>query len=344
MSPTSSNTDNVAEISVTAEEKDIEVGTRVLQQEAEGLTRLALGLDRRFALAVDTIERMKAKRRGRLIVTGMGKSGHVANKIAATMASCGTPSYFVHPAEASHGDLGMVTEDDVVLALSNSGDAPELGDIIAYTRRFGIPLIAITSRMESLLGKAADITLELPNVGEACPNGLAPTTSTTLTMALGDALAIALLERMGLTAEEFKVFHPGGKLGKRLLRVSELMIPLSDLPTVPKGTLMQEALLIMSEKNIGSVLITEGAELLGIITDGDLKRHMDGALLQKSVESIMSTDPKSIVQDVLAAKALDVMLNGFAQPITSLIVYERENSRTLAGMIRLQSCLQAGLA
>lgn len=341
MSQISSHTD---ELSISSEEKDIEVGTRVLQHEAEALSTLALGLNTDFSRAVDTIDKMKGKRRGRLIVTGMGKSGHIARKIAATMASTGTPSYFVHPGEASHGDLGMVTEEDVVIALSNSGEAPELSDFIAYTRRFGIPLIAITSKKGSTLGKSADIVLELPPVGEACPNGMAPTTSTTLSLALGDALAIALLERMDLSPEQFNVFHPGGKLGKKLMRVSELMIPVDDLPLVTKGTKMSEAIIVMSEKNIGSVLVAENNELLGIITDGDLKRHMDGTLLDKKVDDIMSTTPKSIHQDALAAQALDIMLNKLEQPITSLIVFETEDSRQLAGMIRLQSCLQAGIA
>ena len=211
VNPISSNTKN--NLSVTQQEKDIESGTRVLQHEADALSTMALGLDIRFAEAVEIIDRMKAKRSGRLIITGMGKSGHVGRKIAATMASTGTPAYFIHPGEASHGDLGMVTEDDVVIAISNSGEAPELSDFIAYTRRFGIPLIAITSKIESALGSAADIVLELPPVGEACPNGLAPTTSTTLTMAMGDALSVALIDRMNLTAEQYNVFHPGGKLG-----------------------------------------------------------------------------------------------------------------------------------
>ena len=342
---TSSITDNnMSALSVSQQEKDIEAGTKVLQHEAEGLSTLALGLNTQFAEAVEIINKMKAARRGRLIITGMGKSGHVGRKIAATMASTGTPSYFVHPGEASHGDLGMVTEDDVVLGLSNSREAPELSDIIHYTRRFDIPLIAITSKAGSTLGASADIVLELPPVGEACPNGMAPTTSTTLTMALGDALAVALLERMGLTKEDFNVFHPGGKLGKKLMRVSEIMTPLDKLPIVAPGTMMSEALLTMTEKNMGSLLIVEGGELKGIITDGDLKRHMNDDLLNKNVNEIMSTDPKSIAKDALAVQALELMTKGFAQPITSLVVYEADNSRVLSGVIRIQALLREGVA
>jgi arabinose-5-phosphate isomerase len=332
-------------LSISQQEKDIEAGTRTLQHEADALSTLALGLNDSFARAVDVIDRMKGQRRGRLIVTGMGKSGHVGRKIAATMASTGTPSYFVHPGEASHGDLGMVTEDDVVLAMSNSGEAPELGDIIAYTRRFGIPLIAITSKAGSTLGKAADITLELPPVGEACPNGLAPTTSTTLTMAMGDALAVALLERMNLTPAQYNVFHPGGKLGKKLMKVSELMSPLDSLPIVPVGTKMIDALVVMAEKNLGSLLVVDAAGLLqGMITDGDIKRHIDDHLLQKSVDEIMSKNPKGIAKDMLAAQAMDIMLNSFEQPITSLVVFEAEGSRQLAGVVRIQACLREGVA
>lgn len=346
VTPISSNTKKTQEmeLSVSQQEKDIEAGTQVLQQEAEGLSTMALGLDIRFAQAVETIDRMRAKRTGRLIITGMGKSGHVGRKIAATMASTGTPSYFVHPGEASHGDLGMVTEDDVIIAISNSGEAPELGDFIAYSRRFHIPLIAITSKAGSTLGAAADIVLELPPVGEAGKIGVAPTTSTTLTMAMGDALAIALVERLGFTKQQFNTFHPGGKLGKQLMKVEEIMTPLDALPIVEPGIIMSEALLVMTEKNLGSLLVVENGDLLGIITDGDLKRHMGDNLLAHKVEEIMSTEPKSISRDRLAAEALDKMLNGYDQEITSLIVYETPDCRKLAGVIRIQACLREGIA
>ncbi len=321
---------------------DLEHAVQVLEAEATGLTALSQALDDHFVEAVDLIDEMKKNKTGRLIVAGIGKSGHVSRKITATLASTGTPSYFVHPGEASHGDLGMITEKDVVLMLSNSGENAELSDLIAYTRRFGIPLIAMTSNADSTLAKHSDIALVMPKVPEACPNGLAPTTSTTMMMALGDALAVALLQRAGLTPEQFKVFHPGGKLGQQLLRVSDLMFKGEDLPLVTKETTMDQALLVMTEKNLGCLLVTgKNGGLDGIITDGDLKRHMGAGLLQKTVSEIMSATPKTIDSDSLAAEALDVMLNHFKQPITSLVV---EENGKVAGLIRVQECLQAGVA
>jgi arabinose-5-phosphate isomerase len=278
-----------------------------------------------------------------LIVAGIGKSGHVARKIAATLASTGTPSYFVHPGEASHGDMGMITGKDVVLMLSKSGENTELSDLIHYTRRFDITLIAMTSAPESTLAKYADLVLLLPNVPEACPNGLAPTTSTTMMLALGDALAVVLLELMGLTSEQFKVFHPGGKLGQRLLKVSDLMVSGENLPIVAQNCKMDQAILTLTEKNLGAVLVfDENKEMLGIITDGDLKRHMASDLLQKSVTEIMTASPKSIAADALAVEALDIMTKQPGSYITSLIVSDEKNR--VCGMIRLQDCLQAGIA
>lgn len=321
---------------------DIEQAVRVLVAEAEGLTALSKALDENFEKAVQSIDEMKQNKTGRLIVAGIGKSGHVARKMAATLASTGTPSYFVHPGEASHGDLGMITEKDVVVMLSNSGENAELSDLIAYTRRFGIPLIAMTSNPDSTLASHADIALVMPKVPEACPNGLAPTTSTTMMMALGDALAVALVERMGLTPEQFKVFHPGGKLGQQLLKVSDLMFKGQDLPLASKDETMDRALLIMTEKNLGClIVVSDDGVLEGIITDGDLKRHMGPDLLQKKVSDIMSPSPKTILSSALAGEALDVMLNHFKQPITSLVV--EENGRII-GLIRVQECLQAGVA
>jgi arabinose-5-phosphate isomerase len=280
---------------------------------------------------------------GRLIVAGIGKSGHVARKLAATFASTGTPSYYVHPGEASHGDLGMVTENDVVLMLSNSGENAELSDLIHYTRRFGIKLIAMTSNAGSTLGKHADLVLLLPKAPEACPNGLAPTTSTTMMMALGDALAVALLERMGLTSEQFKVFHPGGRLGQRLQKVSDLMHGYDDLPLVPESAKMDRAIIVLSEKNLGAVLIVDTkGNLKGIITDGDLKRHMSPDLMQKPVTKIMSPGPKTIREDARAVEAMNIMTKTPGRYITSLIVTDAKGK--LAGMIRLQDCLQAGIA
>lgn len=317
---------------------------RVLDLEAEALKKLAQSIDSNFSQAVDVIHDAKeqSNRQGRLIVAGIGKSGHVARKIAATLASTGTPAYFVHPGEASHGDMGMITDQDVVLMLSNSGENAELSDLIHYTRRYGIKLIAITSKAESSLGQHADISLIMPAVPEACPNGMAPTTSTTMMMALGDALAVALLEKMGLTKEQYKVFHPGGKLGKKLMKVDELMIGYDDLPLVTEDQTMDQAILVLSEKNLGSVIVTDGnGDMKGIITDGDLKRHMAPDLLQRAVTDIMSTSPKMITKDALAAEALDVMTKVPGQYITSLIVTDNDK---LCGMIRLQDCLQAGIA
>ncbi len=322
---------------------DIDNAKRVIEAEYEGLKALGASMDERFSGAVQAVQTMKdAKKYGRLIVAGIGKSGHVARKIAATMASTGTPAYFVHPGEASHGDLGMITENDVVLMLSNSGENTELSDLIHYTRRHGIKLISITSKPESTLAQHSDIVLALPNMPEACPNGLAPTTSTTMMMAMGDALAVALLERMGLTPEQFKAFHPGGKLGQRLLSVTDLMVAYDDLAVVAPNATMDTAILALTEKNLGAVLVACGpSDLKGIITDGDLKRHMSPDLLQKPVSTVMTQNPKSISGKALAAEALDIMTKKPGHYLTSLLV---EDNGTIIGMIRLQDCLQAGLA
>ncbi len=317
---------------------------RVLQAEARALDALANSINGEFYRAVDAVHSMKNSDSGsgRFIIAGIGKSGHVARKIAATLASTGTPSYFVHPGEASHGDMGMITERDVVLMLSNSGENSELSDLIHYTRRYNITLIAMTSNPESSLARYSDIRLIMPKVGEVCPNGLAPTTSTTMMIAYGDALAVALLERMGLTPEQYKVFHPGGKLGQKLMKVSELMVTGDALPIIGHDALMDEALLMLTEKNLGAVLVFDEAEALqGIVTDGDLKRHMAPDLLQKSVIDIMTRAPKFIQRDALAAEALDMMTKTPGQYITSLIVKDGDD---VCGMIRLQDCLQAGVA
>lgn len=324
--------------------QDIQNALNVLENEIDGLKQLADSIDESFAGAIQNIHEMKEKKGspGRLIVAGIGKSGHVARKIAATMASTGTPSYFVHPGEASHGDLGMITDNDVVLMLSNSGENTELSDLIHYTRRYGITLISITSNPESTLSKHSDITLLLPQVPEACPNGLAPTTSTTMMIALGDALAVALLDRMGLTKEQYKKFHPGGKLGQRLMTVSELMIGIDDMPLINEGAKMDEAILVLSEKNLGSVVVVdENRRLKGIITDGDLKRHMSAELLQKPVIDVMTKTPQSIESEALGVEALDFMTKTPGRYLTSLLVIDNDE---LKGMIRLQDCLQAGLS
>jgi arabinose-5-phosphate isomerase len=321
---------------------DIKRAVHVLRTEGEALKTLASMINGDFSKAVETIVRMKSEAHmtGRLIVAGIGKSGHVARKIAATLASTGTPSYFVHPGEASHGDMGMITDRDVVLMLSNSGENAELSDLIHYTRRYGIPLIAMTSNAESTLAKHSDMCLLLPPVGEVCPHGLAPTTSTTMMLALGDALAVVLLERMGLTKEQYKVFHPGGKLGQKLMSVADVMVSGDDLPIVDVNARMDEALLILTGKNLGCALVFDGEELAGIVTDGDLKRHMSPDLLQKPVRDIMSIQPKSIGQEELAVRAVDIMTKIPGQYLTSLIVCDGKKT---CGLIRLQDCIQAGI-
>jgi arabinose-5-phosphate isomerase len=316
--------------------RDLAVARRVLSAEIEGLEQLSRNLDAGFGVALD----LCAAARGRLIVTGIGKSGHIARKIAATLASTGTPAQFVHPAEASHGDLGMIGVEDAILALSNSGDSDELGDIIAYSRRFKIPLIAITGGPGSTLAEAADVVLLLPRAAEACPMGLAPTTSTTMMIALGDALAIALLERRGFSSADFQLYHPGGKLGRRLLRVGDIMHSGDDVPLVAPDAPMSEAILIMSAKSFGCVGVRgEGSRLVGVITDGDLRRHMDDGLLSRSVGEIMHRDPKTITAAHLAAEALGVM-NRFA--ITALFVVDDELRP--AGFLHMHDCLRAGVA
>lgn len=322
---------------------DIDTAVHVLTSEADALHALAQAVDENFVNAVSAVHQMKEQGgNGRLIIAGIGKSGHVARKIAATMASTGTPSYFVHPGEASHGDMGMITENDVVLMLSNSGENNELSDLIHYTRRYNITLVAMTGNADSTLAQYSDICLLLPKMGEVCPNGLAPTTSTTMMIAYGDALAIALLERMGLTPEQYKVFHPGGKLGQKLLKVSEIMVQGDDLPMATDDALMDEVLLTLSEKNLGAVLIFGDGVLAGIVTDGDLKRHMAPDLLQKLARDVMSVDPKSISEDALAVEALEIMTKVPGQYITSLIV--KNEFDAVVGLIRLQDCLQAGVA
>lgn len=320
----------------------IKIAKDVLQAEIAGLQGLSESIDAQFEQAINVIHAMKTKpgAPGRLIVAGIGKSGHVGRKIAATLASTGTPAFFVHPGEASHGDLGMITENDVVLMLSNSGENSELSDLIHYTRRYTIQLIAITSNPESTLAKHADICLLLPKAQEACPNGLAPTTSTTMMIALGDALAVALLEHMGLTSEQYKVFHPGGKLGQKLMKVSEIMVSLGDMAIASPDTTMDQAIIEMTQKNLGALVIMNGGKLLGIITDGDLKRHMAADFLTKSAKDIMTASPKSIQANALAAEAAHIMTRSKGQYMTSLLVVDEDK---LVGMIRLQDCLQIGL-
>lgn len=322
---------------------DLSSARRTLATEIDGLNALAKSLDQNFVKAIETIQAMKDKGRGRLIVAGIGKSGHIARKIAATLASTATPAYHIHPGEASHGDLGMITEDDVIIMMSFSGTNAELTDMTLYAKRFHIPLIAMTGNPDSQLAQYADIALILPKVPEACPNGLAPTTSTTMMLGLGDAIAIALLERAGLTAEAFRVWHPGGKLGAKLRKVSDLMVKGDDLPFVSSDTTMDKAIITLSEKNLGSVIIVDGSQkILGIITDGDLKRHMAADLLTRKASDIMSHSPRTISPNILAAEALDIMLNSANSPITSLIIADED--KKVLGLIRIQELLKAGIA
>ncbi len=312
---------------------------RTLATERDGLGTLmeaiGNGLGQAFAASVDRI----AAAQGRVIVTGMGKSGHVARKIAATLASTGTPSHYVHPAEASHGDLGMVRPEDVILALSWSGETTELADIIGYAKRFRVPLIAITSNADSTLGRQADECLALPKAREACPNGLAPTTSTTMQLALGDALAVALLERRGFTAEHFRVFHPGGKLGAQLKHVRDIMHTGDRLPIVPVGTRMADALVIHSEKSFGcAIVVDRGGDLAGIITDGDIRRHMSGTLLDQTVDEVMTAMPLTIPPDMLVAEALDLIET---RKKGALIVAE---GRRPVGLVHVLDLLRIGAA
>jgi len=275
-----------------------------------------------------------------VVVTGMGKSGHVGRKIAATLASTGTPAQFVHPAEASHGDLGMIGVDDAILALSNSGETGELSAIIAYSRRFKIPLIAITGQRQSTLAAAADAVLHLPPAAEACPMGLAPTTSTTMMLALGDAIAIALLERKGFSSADFQLLHPGGSLGRRLLKVGDIMHAGEAVPLVAPEAAMSEAILVMSEKSFGCVgVCAADGRLVGVITDGDLRRHMNEGLLGRRVAEVMHPEPKTIAAGALAAEALGAMNR---QAITALFVVD-EAQRPI-GFLHMHDCLRAGVA
>jgi arabinose-5-phosphate isomerase len=317
-------------------EADLAVARRVLRAEISGLESLSAVLDGSFTTAVD----LCLAARGRIIVTGVGKSGHVARKIAATLASTGTPAQFVHTGEASHGDLGMIAGDDAILALSNSGETSEFADTIAYSRRFGIPLIAITAGRGSTLAAAADTVLLLPAAAEACPMGLAPTTSTTVMIGLGDALAIALLERRGFSPADFGLFHPGGRLGRQLRRVADIMHTGDAVPVVTSVTRMSEAILVMTAKSFGCVGACDGeGRLVGIVTDGDLRRHMGDHLLSLPVSEIMNPTPKTVAAGALAAEALRQMSRS---TITSLFVID-ESCRPI-GFLHMHDCLHAGVA
>jgi arabinose-5-phosphate isomerase len=312
---------------------------RTIETERQGLVALQaalpLGLAKSFVATAELIERSG----GRVIVTGMGKSGLIGRKIASTLASTGTPSHFVHSAEASHGDLGMIAQTDVVLALSWSGETPELADIVAYTRRFDIKLVALTSRPDSALGRAADIGLFLPVSEEACPNGLAPTTSTTMQLVAGDALAVMLLERRGFSASDFQRFHPGGKLGSRLLTVGQIMHQGDALPIVRRGATLSAGIVEMTSKRFGiAAVVDEAGHLVGVLTDGDLRRAFSAAFIDVPVEQAMGKRPQAVTADVLAAKALAQMNDA---RITCIFVLEGD---VPVGLVHIHDLLRAGIA
>ena len=309
---------------------------RTIDSEIKAIEELKHSLDSSsLTQALDFMQNSK----GRIIITGMGKSGHIGKKIAASLASTGTPSFFVHPAEASHGDLGMITEDDVVIAISNSGESRELIDILNYCKRFGIKLVAITKNAESSLGKAGDVVLLLPNNGEACPLGLAPTSSTTATLVLGDILTIGMIERKGFSKEDFNDRHPGGKLGSILKRVSDLMHTGQDMPILDENSNMQAVLLEMTSKRLGCVgFINQTGDLTGILTDGDLRRCLSSKILEEKAVDLMTKNPKTIAPNAMSAEALKIMHD---KKITNLFVVENKKP---VGVIHIHDLLNNGVA
>ena len=312
---------------------------RTISAELGGLNSLIEALDNGLAAPFSTAVQTLAAAKGRVIVTGVGKSGHIGSKIAATLASTGTPAFFVHPAEANHGDLGMIAHDDVILAMSWSGETAELKGIVAYSRRYRIPLIAVTSGANSTLARESDVVLKLPKAVEACPHGLAPTTSTLMQLAIGDALAVALLESRGFTAGDFHKFHPGGKLGASLTHVSDIMHRDERIPLEKSGTGMRDAIMEITGKGFGCVgVVSEDGLLTGIITDGDLRRKINLDLLSMSVDEVMTRSPKTIKPDMLVATALDI---ANASAITALMV--TDNNRPV-GIIHIHDLLRIGAA
>lgn len=314
---------------------DIDCAIQTINSEIDTIIKLRDSLNETLSLALDAMQQAK----GRIIITGMGKSGHIGKKIAASLASTGTPSFFVHPAEASHGDLGMITEDDVVIAISNSGESKELVDILNYCKRFGIKLISITKNPESSLGKAGDIVLELPNNGEACPLGLAPTNSTTATLVLGDILTAGLIQRKGFTKADFNARHPGGKLGSILQKVSDLMHTNSDMPILEENSDMHRVLLEMTSKRLGCVgFINNNGELTGMLTDGDLRRCLSAQILEEKAINIMTKNPKTIHKDMMASEAIKIMHD---KKITNIFIVENKKP---IGVIHIHDLLNNGVA
>ena len=317
------------------ENLDKNCAIRTINREIDTITKLRDSLDNNLTQALNLMQQAK----GRIILTGMGKSGHIGKKIAASLASTGTPSFFVHPAEASHGDLGMITEDDVVIAISNSGESKELVDILNYCKRFGIKLIAITKNPQSSLGKAGDVVLQLPNNGEACPLGLAPTNSTTATLVLGDILTAGLIERKGFTKSDFNQRHPGGKLGSILQRVSDLMHTDLEMPILEENSNMQQVLLEMTSKRLGCVgFVNKDGIFTGMLTDGDLRRCLSAEILTKKAIDLMTKNPKTISKDTMAAEAMKIMHD---KKITNIFVIEDKKP---IGVIHIHDLLNNGVA
>ena len=314
----------------------LSIGCNVIRKEANALLRLADELDDSFVKTVDLL----SETTGKVVVSGMGKSGHVGRKIAATLASTGKPAHFVHPAEASHGDLGMLAANDAVIVISNSGETPELANVIAHAKRLMIPLIGISGKADSTLMRQADIGILLPEVGEACESDIVPTNSTTMTLALGDAIAVALMGKHGFTPESFRDYHPGGRLGSRLSRVRDLMHEGATMPLIDEDASMPEALLLMTQKGFGVAgVVSESVRLAGIITDGDLRRHMDG-LLGNTVSDVMTRDPLTIAPGALAEEAIALMNE---QKVTCLFVVDPEGNGEVTGILHIHDCLRAGV-
>lgn len=311
---------------------------RTLLKEQQGLEQINVALDGPFGVAFENAVNLIDGTKGRVILSGVGKSGHIGRKIAATMASTGTPAQFVHATEASHGDLGMVTKQDLIIVLSHSGETSELKDMLMYSRRFNVNLIAITSNADSTLAKTADVALCMPKAPEACPRGLAPTTSTTMQLAIGDALAIALLEAKGFSAHDFHQFHPGGKLGAALSHAVDIMHKGDAVPVVGNDTIMSDALIVISEKSFGCVGVVDGqGEMIGVVTDGDLRRHMGPDLVTKSVQDVMTANPKTIGPQTLASVALETLNS---MKITSLFVVEKGKP---VGIVHIHDLLRIGV-
>ncbi len=314
---------------------DIASAKKTIEAEIKALKVMEETLGEDLSKALDLMQHAK----GRVIVTGMGKSGHIGKKIAATMASTGTPSFFVHPGEASHGDLGMLTESDVVLAISNGGESKELSDILVFCKRYGIPLISVTKNPDSSLGRAGDVLLKLPNAPEACPLGLAPTSSTTATLVLGDILAVALLERKGFSKTDYQARHPGGKLGSVLRKVSDLMHGGDAMPVVEETASMEKTLLTMTSKMLGCVAVVDkNGDLSGLITDGDLRRFISADMFNKKITDLMTKNPVTVGKDTLIAEALNIM---DGKEISQLVV--KEGTKPV-GVLHLHDCLKVGAA